>query len=399
MTETNRIDRRSFLRESLVVGEIAGLSLMNRTGVSADNRPFIIDKPSDGGCYKIGILGCGNRSKAHLSAFNAVPEIEVAALCDIVPHKMDRLEPRIPRGGKPRKYTDLEEMMQQEDLRAVAVLLPNYLHKMGVIAALEAGKHVFCEKPLALTVRDCNEMIATAERTRRAIQIGTQRRHSADMKTAVDTIRGASVGKILSSDINSYRQDWRVPEPDEYPDGVEYWRLDQDKCGGVVYEMGAHIIDLNNWIVDSEPLTVASLQNVNNLSLRSRDSTDHGGVLVRYANDAFTNYGGNLYTYGPSGSNYFFAVNGTIELTGGHVSIHYGRPRGFAAQGELPKPIKKDLPRADGTVEQWKHFVKVLAGEADPYPDGYIGRQTVQICQGSVVSAREKTIVDVRELG
>ena len=395
---SERVSRREFMREGLIAGEAAALTLLSGHRVLAGNRPLIIDKPSHGGPYKIGILGCGNRSKAHISSLNEVPEIEVAALCDIVPHKMDERAKLIRQGPEPRKHVDMEKMLQQKDLDAVAVVVPNHLHKHGTIAALEAGKHVFCEKPMALTVADCNEMIAVSERTRKAIQIGTQRRHSNRYKKAVETIRKASVGKILSSDINSYRGDWRVPAEDEYPPGVEYWRLNQDKCGGVVYEMGAHIIDVNNWIFDSEPVTVVSLQGVNDLALRRRNSTDHGGVLVRYANGALMNYGGNLYAYGPSGADYFFAVNGTIKLGEGELEINYGYARGFPTQEPLPKPVKMKLSGGDGTSDQWKYFARVLAGQADPYPDGYMGRQSIQICQGAIVSAQEKTVVNVNEL-
>jgi len=165
-----------------------------------------------------------------------------------------------------------------------------------------------------------------------------------------------------------------------------------------VYEMGAHIIDVNNWIFDSEPVTVVSLQGVNDLALRRRNSTDHGGVLVRYANGALMNYGGNLYAYGPSGADYFFAVNGTIKLGEGELEINYGYARGFPTQEPLPKPVKMKLSGGDGTSDQWKYFARVLAGQADPYPDGYMGRQSIQICQGAIVSAQEKTVVNVNEL-
>ncbi|MBN2315244.1 MAG: Gfo/Idh/MocA family oxidoreductase [Sedimentisphaerales bacterium] len=394
-----RFSRRELIREGLVAGEAAALTLLGAHGTLAGNSPLIINKPGDKGPFKLGILGCGNRSKSHISVLNDVSEIDVAALCDIVPHKMDQRAKLIRKGPKPRKYIDMEKMLQQEDLDAIAILTPNHLHKQGTIAALEAGKHVFCEKPMALTVADCNEMIAVSERTRRALQIGTQRRHSNAYKKAVETIRKASVGKILSSDVNSYRGDWRVPEEDEYPPGVEYWRLNQDKCGGVVYEMGAHTIDVNNWIFDSEPLTVVSLQDVNNLALRTRSSTDHGGVLVRYASGAMMNYGGNLYAYGPSGADYFFAVNGTITLTAGELDIHYGQARGFPTQKPLPKPVKMKLPGGgDGTMDQWTYFARVLAGQADPYPDGYMGRQSIQICQGAIASAQQRIVINVNEL-
>ncbi|MBD3267139.1 hypothetical protein GF373_10760 [bacterium] len=398
MMNGKKQSRRTFLKHTAIASEAAGLTILGAKRVRADNRPLVLSASNKIGPFKIGILGCGNRSKAHFSALNDVPDVEIAAMCDVVPQKLERSY-LIRKGPEPRKYSDMEEMVKQDDLDAIAVILPNYMHRDAAIMALEAGKHVFCEKPMAITVSDCNAMIAAAERARKALQIGTQRRHGSDYKTAVETIRNAPIGRILSSDVNSYRQDWRVPRDNEYPKGVEYWRLDQAKCGGVVYEMGAHIIDANNWIFDSEPMTVACLQGVNNLSLRTRDSADHGGVLVRYANGAMMNYGGNLYTYGLHGANYFFAVNGTVEFGGGQLAIKYGEPRGISSQGGLPKPINKKLPSADGTTEQWNHFARVLAGEADPYPDGYIGRQTIQICEGSVVSAREKTIVDVRELG
>jgi predicted dehydrogenase len=308
---------------------------------------------------------------------------------------MDQRARLIQNGPDPRRYTDLEKMVAQEDLDAVAVVLPNYLHKMGAIAALEAGKHVFCEKPMALTVPDCNEMIAVAERQRKAIQVGTQRRHSKAYQDVIEIFRGAYLGRILSSDINSYRGDWRTPAEDEYPPGVEYWRLNQAQSGGVVYEMGAHIIDVNNWILDSEPVTVVSLQGVNNPILPERDSMDHAGVLVRYANGALTNYGGNLYAHGSVAPNFYYSVNGTTRLTDDRIEVNY-RPGSGARSGE---PLDMELPRGDGTVDQWKYFVRVLAGEAPPYPDGPAARQTIQICQASVISAQERTVVQVSDLG
>jgi predicted dehydrogenase len=392
------VSRRELMSTGLIAGPAAALAFLGSSRVRANEHPLAIKRHAPGTPYKIGILGCGNRSKAHLAALNAVPQIEVAALCDVVPHKMEERAKLIRKGPAPRRYVDMEKMVRQEDLDAIAVVLPNHLHKLGALTALRAGKHVFCEKPMALTVADCNEMIAAAARARKALQIGTQRRHSPGQKAAVTAIRQAALGNILSSDINSYRGDWRVPAADEYPPDVPYWRLNQDQCGGVVYEMGAHIIDLNNWIFDSEPVTVVSLQGVNDLALRRRDSTDHAGVLVRYANGALMNYGGNLYARGPAEANCFYAVNGTARLSDETLEITYGYARGFPTKEPLPKPVKMALSGGDGTNDQWEYFAQVLAGQADPYPDGRAGRQTIQICQGAIVSSRDRTVVNVKDL-
>jgi len=398
MNNKRNFSRRNFIERSLIGAAGSGL-ILSGSPLLAQPIDVINRDMNPAGLYKIGILGCGNRSKTIISALNEVSEIEISALCDIVPHKMAQRAELIKNGPKPRFYTDMDEMLRDDELDAVAVITPNDLHKDHNIAALEAGKHVFCEKPMALTVAECNEIISAVERTRKALQIGTQRRHSTAYKLLVETIRNSPVGKILQSDLFDYRGDWRVPDADEYPVGKEYWRMNQKRSGGVVYEMGAHIIDVNNWIFDSEPMTVVSIQGVNNLSLRKRDSSDHAGVLVRYANNALMNYGGNVYNYGPAAPDSFFGVNGSVQFGGGEISVHYGYPRGFPKPGDIPKPEKKSVPKDDGPVEQMKYFAKVLAGKEKAYPDAYIGRQCVRILEGSVKAAQERREIDLRELG
>ncbi|MCK9413705.1 MAG: Gfo/Idh/MocA family oxidoreductase [Prolixibacteraceae bacterium] len=397
-------DKRNFSRRNFI-----GMSGVASAGLAFSSSPLIAQSVVNGDSnsgkkYKIGIVGCGNRSKNIIGALNSVPEIEITALCDIVEHKMGQRAALIKNGPKPRFYTDMHQMFKQDDLDAIAVITPNYTHKEYVIAALEAGKHVFCEKPMALTVADCNLMIDAVKRTHKSLQIGTQRRHSSDYKMLVENIRTKINGKILYSDLFDYRGDWRAPEADEYPAGVGYWRLDQSKSGGVVYEMGAHIIDVNNWIFDSEPISVSSIQGINNLSLRKRNSMDHAGVLVRYANDALMNYGSNVYNYGAAAADTFFGVNGSVQMGSGQISIKYGNPKGVAQQGlVIPKPELISLPggnpEGEGVIQELKHFALVLAGKEKAYPDGYIARQTVQICEASVRSAKERREIDVKELG
>jgi predicted dehydrogenase len=401
MNSKKNLSRRNFITMSGLAG--AGLLLGNPlTSQSLKAEPAFAEMTA-GKKFKIGIIGCGNRSKALITALNSVPELEIGALCDIVPHKTQQRAQLIKTNDKPKHLTNLDELLKQDDLTAIVVVTPNDTHKDIVIAALEAGKHVFCEKPLALTVADCNEIIGVVDRTRKLLQIGHQRRHSEEYKTLIEVIRSKPVGKILQSSLYDFRGDWRVPEADEYPEGTPYWRLDQKRSGGVVYEMGAHIIDVNNWVFDSEPVAVSSLQGVNNFSLRKRDSADHAGVLVYYANGSLLNYGGNVYNYGSTALDTFFGVNGTIQMGSGILSIHYGSAPGFPKPTDLPQPEKISLTgnnrEGDGVAEQFRHFAKVLDGKEKPYPDAYISRQTVQIMEASVWSARERRVIDVRELG
>ncbi|OAV69173.1 Inositol 2-dehydrogenase [Bacteroidales bacterium Barb6XT] len=402
MSSNKNLSRRGFIAMSSLAGTGLLLSGNPLAVQSLHAEPSPVESASDKK-FKIGIIGCGNRSKALIGALNHVPELEIAALCDIVPHKTQQRAQLIKTGAKPVHVSRLEELLHIADLDAIVIVTPNDTHKEIVIASLEAGKHVFCEKPLALTVADCNDIIGVVDRTRKSLQIGHQRRHSPVYKNLVEVIRTKPVGKILQSSLYDYRGDWRVPEADEYPADTPYWRLDQKRSGGVVYEMGAHIIDVNNWIFDSEPVSVSSLQGINNFSLRKRDSADHAGVLVQYANGSLLNYGGNLYNYGSTAFDTFFGVNGTVQVGNGNIYIRYGFPNGFPRPANLPQPETISLtgnnPESDGVVEQFNYFVKVIDGKEKAFPDAFISRQSVQIMEASVRSAQERRVIDVRELG
>ena len=390
------LSRRNFLGLAGATG--LGVALSNNPLMAA---PYIREEKETykGKVFKMGIIGCGSRSRTIIEALNNVPEIEIAALCDIVPHKMGQRAELITSGAKPKFFNSLDEMLNMSELDCIGVITPNDTHRDIVITALEAGKHVWCEKHMAMTVVECNDINGVVERTRKVLQIGHQRRHAAGFKDLVDVFRNKPVGKILQSSLFDYRGDWRVPEADEYPAGTAYWRLEQKRSGGVVYEMGAHIIDVNNWVFDSEPIAICSLQGVNNFSLRKRDSSDHAGVLVQYANGAVMNYGGNVYNYGSVGYNTFFCANGTVQLGNGMIAIKYGSPPGFPVPNNMPQPeeIRSSGPNAE--EEELRHFAKAMDGKVKPYPDGYISRQCVQVMEGSLRAAVERRVINISELG
>jgi len=391
--------RRNFIGLTGLAG--AGLALSGNPLMAA--QPLRSEETYAAGKFKIGIIGCGNRSKSIIDALNNVPELEMTAFCDIVPHKMGQRAQLIKTGAKPKFVNSLDELLKMSELDAIVVITPNDTHRDIVIAALEAGKHVWCEKPMALTVAECNDILGVVTRTGKKLQIGNQRRHSPAYKVLIDVVRNKPLGQILQADLFDYRGDWRVPDADEYPAGVQYWRLNQRRSGGVVYEMGAHIIDVNNWVFDSEPVSVFSLQGVNNFTLRKRDSSDFAGVLVQYANGAMMNYGSNVYNYGASAMDTWFFEKGSVQMGGGKVFVKYGSAPGFPKPENMPQNeevvIRDENREGDGVVVQLRHFVKVLDGIEKPYPDGYIARMCVQVMEGANRSAVARRAIDVRELG
>ena len=390
--------RRNFIGLTGLAG--AGLALSgNLLKASEPLRPAAFV----GKTYKMGLIGCGNRSKAIIDALNKVPELEMTAFCDIVPHKMGQRAELVKTGIKPKFINSLDELLKMKELDCIAVITPNDTHRDIVIASLEADKDVWCEKPLAMTVAECNDIIGAMERTGKKLQIGHQRRHSPAYKALINTLRTKPLGNVLQSSLFDFRGDWRVPDADEYPAGTAYWRLNQKRSGGVVYEMGAHIIDVNNWVFDSEPVSICSIQGVNNFTLRKRDSSDHAGVVVQYANGSVMNYGGNVYNYGAKVYDTFFCVNGTLQMGDSKLFLRYGFPPGFPRPTNIPEPEEislSDLNReGDGAVEQLRYFIKVMDDTEKPYPDAYTARKCVQIMHGSIVASVARRVIDVRELG
>ena len=353
--------------------------------------------------YKMGLIGCGNRCRQIVDSLNNVQEIEMTAFCDIMPHKMRLRADQVRTGVTPRLVEKVDDLLKMQDLDCIAIFTENDSHKDLTIAGLQAGKHVWCEKPMGLTVAECNEIIGAVGRTGKVLQIGHQRRHSPEYKALVEAVRNRPLGTVLQSSLFDYRGDWRVPEAHEMPAGMTYWRLVQKLSGGVVYEMGAHIIDINNWIFDSEPVSICSLQGVNNFTLRQRDSSDHAGVLVHYANGSMMNYGGNVYSYGATALDTWFCVHGTVQHGAGNLTIRYGSPPGFPRPQNMPEneqiSLRTDNREGDGSAEQFRHFAKAMEGQVKPFPDMYDGRRCLQVLEGSLVSARERRVIEVRELG
>jgi predicted dehydrogenase len=182
--------RRSFLEKSLAVSAGVGLASACRASEGSPQASVAAVKLGAGEKLRIAILGCGNRSQAHIDAINHYPDrMEVAALCDILPEKLQEKKKMV-KSGEPRLYTDYAKMLKEgEDLHAVAVVLPNTLHRAGTVASLEAGKHVLCEKPLTLKVADTRAIIEASDRTHRIVQVGTQSRHSPGYAALAEQLR------------------------------------------------------------------------------------------------------------------------------------------------------------------------------------------------------------------
>jgi predicted dehydrogenase len=183
---------------------------------------------------KCAIIGCGGIGRTHADAYAASPYGELACVVDIIKDKADSLAAA---HGVPRAVANYRAVLNDPGIEAVSVCLPNHLHAPVSIACLKAGKHVLCEKPIALNVAQAKAMQAAAHRYRRVLAIGVVNRFSVNVNAIRDMIRQGELGSVyhVQAVFKGHRS---IP-------GLGGWFTTKAKSGGgVMIDWGVHFIDL-----------------------------------------------------------------------------------------------------------------------------------------------------------
>lgn len=194
---------------------------------------------------KVGIIGVGGISAAHIKAYQANPRVELYAFCDI---REDRLKEMAEQYGVTRTFTDKDEMLKLKELDAVSVCTWNSQHAPCVIAALNAGKHVLCEKPMATSVAEAKAMQEAALRNHKLLMIGFVRRYGRDTAILQDFIRDGHFGELYLAKATYLRRKGN-------PGG---WFGDKSRSGGgPLIDLGVHVIDLTRYLMGNpRPVSV-----------------------------------------------------------------------------------------------------------------------------------------------
>ncbi len=190
------------------------------------------------------ILGAGRVSKGHALAIAETPGARLVGIFDI---DQGRVAAFGEQHGCPG-WTDLETALKEAEAQVVMIGLPNHLHAPTTIAAVEAGKHVFVEKPMANTVDECDQMIAAADRAGVKVLVAHSQRFFASTIRAKELLQGGSLGQPVFATDTWYK-----------PFGIASrlpWFLDRAQGGGMWLMNGAHMIDRTCWVLDTEVVAV-----------------------------------------------------------------------------------------------------------------------------------------------
>ena len=313
---------------------------------------------------KVGVVGAGGAGRLlHLPALKEVEEVEVVALCDA---REDRVKEVAGQFGIPKTFTDYKEMLK-EDLDIVTIGLPNFLHAEVACAALEAGKHVVVEKPLANNLESARRMVETAEKAGKNLFMAVQNRQRLRVKMVREMVLNGRMGEVYHAACSIHRRRG-------YP-GMGSWFTNKELSGGgCLLDIGVHVLDMT-WYMCAEPkplratgMTYAKFGHVERKPSNFGDFDPDGVVDVDdFAAGLIVCEGGLSIALSVS-----WAANG--QQSGFKVDI-YGTRAGasydpFVIYGEEKGVVTDTVPQIrddfNAYAEEMRHYVDVCAGKAEP---------------------------------
>jgi UDP-N-acetyl-2-amino-2-deoxyglucuronate dehydrogenase len=321
---------------------------------------------------KFAIIGCGRIAQRHAEHINNFGKL--IAVCDIDAEKAKNLADKYQANA----YASSNEMLDKEkSIDVVSICSPNGLHAVHTIESLRAGFHVLCEKPMALSVQDCEEMIKEAEKANRRLFIVKQNRFNPPVAAIKRIIDDGKLGKIYSVQLNCF---WN--RNNEYY--LNSWKGTLNLDGGTLYTQFSHFIDLLYWMVGDVKEVHAYTSNFNHKGVIEFE--DAGAVILRFYNGAIgtINYNVNSYEQNMEGSLTIFGEKGTVKIGGQYLNeLEYQQIEGFEIKdlppGNPPNNYGKYFGSMSNHDKVYKNVIEVLRDGGIIATNGFEGLKTVEI--------------------
>jgi predicted dehydrogenase len=344
----------------------------------------------------IGIIGGGGiAAEGHISGYLLDPRCEVVALWDIDPAKAQEQAQRL---GAPQAHIcqSMEELLGRSDIQAVSVCTPDYLHGEHAHAALRAGKHVLCEKPMTTTRADA-ALLVNAVRETGLVFLGGQIVHfSPDYRARVDAYRAGDIGEawLVESDYISDMRRYYGPNS-ETP-----WRTDVRSAQDILLGGGVHSMGILMWAMQTRAKQVFAYANhkaeptlpINDCYLVSIwfENGAIGKIIAASGNRGAAPTGGRLVIYGTKGTLWggkLYQNNRELKKT--EVL------RDFREEFKDAKPQVQGIRQVQYWAEQCSHFLDCIEGKAQPQTTVEDGARIVAALAAALESARTGQPVDV----
>jgi predicted dehydrogenase len=323
------INRRTFIKSSSALAAgMAFPSFASTGGFSAAAAP------SD--TVNMALIGCGGMGTWDLTDCMRNPGVRCLAMCDVDRNILRERAGEVTKiqGKKPDLYGDYRKILDRKDIDAVVIATPDHWHSLIFVDACKAGKDIYCEKPIANSIGECDVMVEAAQKYKRVVQVGQQQRSGLHFHDMMDYLRSGKLGRIGRVHVwaNFGYAIMPPPVPDSaVPEGLDYdmwlgpaqmipyniyrfdWRTTWRYGGGLATDWGVHLLDMALWGMNVKTMPTKVLASGGNFLHPEGAHETYDTMSVAYQFPEFTiewehNAGVNT---GPYGKNYGFLFRGT----------------------------------------------------------------------------------------
>lgn len=322
---------------------------------------------------RLGIVGFGAMAeRGHLPMLGTLEGIAPTAVCDPTPPRRKAAE-----GLGLRAFKTLKEYLAQGKTEATLIAAPNKLHAPLAIECLAAGQHVIIEKPMALTLEECDKVIQAARQQKRILTVFHNRRFDPDYLMIRELLRSQRLGKIYSVDLrlNTWGSAMRFGVKEFRPQ----WRHEAEWGGGALYDWGVHLLDQVGQLIASPPKTVHAVLRTGRWA---KDCDDLARALIEFQDATTALIEVNYLTRYPGPRWTVLAEQGTATSEAGgwdRLKVHWG-----------DKEIEEHLPRRQGNPATiFSSFAQAIRGKGRPVISPESVRRTMRLLDACLQSVRE----------
>lgn len=348
----------------------------------AAGAPALLAAQSPNDTVRVAFIGVGNRGSFLLRNMLKVPGVKVVAICDIVP---ETLQKAVAVSGA-EGFADFRRMLdQRKDVDAVVIATPVDTHKDIAISALEVGKHVYSEKPMALTPEECRMVVNAAKTAKGIYQAGFQLRYDPNRRAGLEFIRKGGLGKVLFC--QGYRHTGDLPRQ-------TLWYFDAKRSGDNIVEQACHILDLFTGAIDKAPLRAFGSGGINlykNIP-PGRTTMDNYSLVYEFPDDVRLCFS-HIY-FDPDG---FSGIKERVFGSLGAVDLATGTWRALEKRGA---PVKLEAPDAgqDSNYLSLAAFIENARGKKMPLNNAESARRSTLVAMLGRKSIYEKRVVSWNEV-
>ncbi len=286
MSEKENVDLglRKFIKE---LGYIAGGSAILSSMPWLQSFTMEKAKEIKNEKARIGLIGTGSRGQYHIHNLLNIPHAEIVALCDNYAPNLKAASELCPSA---KTYTDYKKLLDSKEIDGVVISTPLNWHAPMTLDSLAAGKHVFCEKAMALTMDECKAIYDAYQRTDKVLYFCMQRMFDEKYIKGMEMIHSGLIGDVVGARCYWFRNhDWRRPVPSPELERKINWRLYRESSGGLMTELACHHLEVCNWGTGLIPESVIGMGDIV-FWKDGREVYDSVNLVYHYSNGVKINY-------------------------------------------------------------------------------------------------------------